>query len=55
MVSITIEHFRLVPSVSSTGFRSLGLVTLTMPGSWDLPVNLYLMAAANDLDTREIL
>ena len=31
MVSITIEHFRVVPSASSTGFSSLGLVTLT-PG-----------------------
>ena len=30
-MSITIEHFRLVPSASSTGFSSLGLVTLT-PG-----------------------
>jgi len=26
-----------------------------MPGSWDLPVNLYLMAATDDLDTREKL
>ena len=31
MVSITIEHLMLVPSASSTGFSSLGLVTLT-PG-----------------------
>ena len=30
MVSITIEHFRLVPSASSTGFSSLGLVTITI-------------------------
>ena len=32
MVSITIEQFRLVPSASSTGFSSLGLVTLFRPG-----------------------